>query len=111
MITRKEYLSNSRELFHEYYGQFVTKGLINLVRDVFGTAKLIKAYQEDKNLNNIPLEEWDRIPVDCFINIDKYRESSGGHYALVDAVCIAKTAAKQIVFEERPDLRNYHKEN
>lgn len=110
MITRKEYLSNGKELFDKYYGQFVTKELIELVKNIFGIDELINAYQEDRPLNNIPLALWDRILVEHYIDIDKFKQINGT-YSLSDRVCLAKTAANQAIFEERPDLINYHKEN
>ena len=111
MITRQEYLSNSRELFHEYYSQFVTKESINLVKDTFGTDKLIKAYQKDKSLNTIPLHEWDRIFIDKSINVTQFKKVNESFYTLSDRVCLAKNAAKQIIFEKLPSLRNYYKES
>lgn len=104
MITRQEYLSNSKELFHKYHGQFVTKELIELIKDTFGVDKLVNAYQQDNHLNTIPLHEWVHIFIDNSIDVAQFKKVNEGFYTLSDKVCLAKNAAKQIIFKERPDL-------
>lgn len=91
MFTRKQYLNG--ECTHEqYYEQFVTDQIKDLVLRVFGRAELTEAYQKDPNLNNIPLYHWDNLA--RHVNCGKAMKPCGDYPTLAGQVCILKTAAR-----------------
>jgi hypothetical protein len=96
MITRQEYLDNSRGKFHAYYGQFVTDRLREAVLSRFGLTKLQQAFEEDPTFNTIPLRRWDRFPTENYIDIANFKAINMS-FSLSDKVCLAKNAARQIV--------------
>lgn len=99
IITRGEYIEfDSRKLHREYYGQFVTEATKNVVKEAFSVEKLIWAFGSDKNLNNIPLNEWDAINGVTRHNGKRLKEA-GEVWSLSTGVCILKEAARQIVEE------------
>ena len=110
MITRHQYLQNTK-LHNEYYGQFVTDFIKQMVKRRFGIERLVAAYQEDKNLNNIPLVNWDGLGIHLMHPSLKNEEHSspyldhelikatGQGYSNAGAVCILKEAARQLISE------------
>lgn len=101
-MNRKQYLDG--ECSHdEYYGQFVTPGLISYVVSRIG-ANRIKA-STDEHMNDITLASWDRLTgVSGLIDASLFKACDNVTYApeyadkflwsLSDQVCIAKRAAK-----------------
>ena len=102
IITRQQYLANSKELHHAYWLQFATPGTYDLVRHFIGVDK-IKA-SKDPAMNDIRLAHWDAL--NQFIkdtvntkakNIsDGYTEPGKYLWSLSDCVCIAKAVAREI---------------
>lgn len=104
---RSDYIGNLpdgavRATHRQYYGQFVTPEIKNLVlRRIASVEQLVKAAQADRHLNNIPLQQWDNVRV--FSSTAKALEQAGDYLTLCGQVCILKEAALQIV-EENSDL-------
>jgi len=91
MKTRKQYMNN--ECSHaEYYGQFVDSSVIARVTSRISKKAIMAS--TDPHMNDIPLKEWDAIPVSSHI-ADKLKEC-GDYLTLSGSVCINKAAARQI---------------
>lgn len=97
MMTRKDYLSASRDEAHvahrRYYGQFVDQRTITAVVREIGADKLLAS--TDPHFNDIPLARWDRL-VD-FLPLAASLRDAGDYLTLGGGVCIAKEAARQYV--------------
>lgn len=97
-MTHEEYLDLSRTgdslaAFHQYYGQFVTPYVTELVRARIGEDR-IKA-SKDVHFNDIPLKLWDEL-VPCVRHAVSVRnEDINGTRAvsICECVCTLKTAA------------------
>lgn len=84
-----------RELIHHnYYLQFSSPALEKLVIDRFGLDRLKEAYATDKNLNNIPLQQWDDLfPIfQRLVDRQKIKELGEG-MSLSTCVCTLKNIA------------------
>ncbi len=98
MITRRQYMDH--EFTHEeYYGQFATPAVQNLVARNVGKDTLRRS--TDPYLNDIPLQRWDALaallPSSVVSAIMDANESThGGKRAisLSDKVCVLKAAAR-----------------
>ena len=102
MITRQQYLQNTN-LHNEYYGQFVTNDIRQMVLQRFGIKQLAEVHQEDEDLNNIPLVNWDGLGIyllhdSPFLNHNLIKETQQG-YSNAGAVCILKEAARQLIIQ------------
>lgn len=94
MITRTQYL-NGGATHDEYYGQFVTDDVLELVRSRIGE-KHIRA-STDPHFNDIPLARWDALRTAVIMLCGAaIREAQGYGASLSDCVCIAKAAALKI---------------
>lgn len=95
MIKRSEYMEH-KVTHDEYYGQFVTSAVTNVVKTLIGESA-IKA-STDQHLNDIPLNRWDNLHEQigsiCGKKLKEANESDG--WSLSDTVCIAKACARQI---------------
>ena len=90
MITRKQYLTG--EYSHrEYYGQFVTSAMVNRVAEMIGRDRLHAS--RDEHLNDIPLAEWDLLPV--WSSVAAAMKECGDYLTQAGAVCLHKEAARQ----------------
>ena len=93
--TREDYMNN-RVTHKEYYGQFVTEGLKNVVARRMGVDAIHAS--KDEHMNDIALFRWDNmdrlIPQDVIREIQ--RASGTKAYSLSDIVCVAKEAARQM---------------
>lgn len=97
MISRSEYVAGNVS-HDEYYGQFVTDALLQVVKSRFGEAL---QGSRDEHFNDIPLQRWDAvaeylgdISPDIVRAIAKANGSGG--ISLSDKVCVLKRAAKRI---------------
>ena len=104
MITRQQYLQNT-ELHDQYYAQFVTDRIKQMVLRRFGIERLVAAYREDTDLNNIPLVNWDGLGIHLlhdspFLDHDLIKTTRQG-YSNAGAVCILKEAARQLITEDK----------
>lgn len=100
-MTRKEYLDLSRlgngiEAFHQYYSQFVTPYVTEVVRRHIGEDR-IKA-SKDVHFNDIPLPLWDRlVPLVRHAISVRNEEINGTRcVSICECVCTLKTAAHNI---------------
>lgn len=97
-MTRKEYLDLSRlgngtEVFHQYYSQFVTPYVTEVVRTCIGE-DIIRA-SKDVHFNDIPLKLWDEL-VPCVRHAISVRnEDINGTrcVSMCECMCTLKTAA------------------
>lgn len=106
-ITRQQYLNNTK-LHNEYYAQFVTEEIKQLVLRRFGIEKLCAAYEEDTDLNSIPLVNWDGLGIHLmhgsrYLDRQLIKETGQG-YSNAGAVCILKEAARQLIQEHSTQL-------
>lgn len=105
MITRKEYLAleyvddaTAMARHREYYSQFVTPKVKQLVLRYIGRERLLRS--TDPHLNDIKLPEWDwLVPHIDGVAVTLLREA-GDFLSLGTGVCILKEAARQIIEEE-----------
>lgn len=105
MITRKEHMAReyvdaatAMARHREYYSQFVTPGVKQLVLRRIGRKELLRS--TDLHLNDIELARWDRLV--SYIDgaaVTLLREA-GDFLSLGSGVCILKEAARQIIEEE-----------
>lgn len=106
VFTRQQRLNN--ECTHEqYWGQFVTGEHRLYVKQRFGIEKLKSAFEQDKNLNTIPLDKWDGCwgigsPIPFMILAMPMKDVSD-YLTPAGIVCILKEAARQIVKEPEND--------
>lgn len=99
---RADYVWNKTVTHRQYYGQFVNQKIIDLVAGVFGEEELTKAFEEDNNFNNIPLQTWDRIGNiihTASLNDEMFKAKD--YVTKSGLVCILKEAAKQIVEQSK----------
>ena len=102
MKTRQEYLAGICS-HDEYYRQFVTDYMINIVRSTLKSSNLKKCFAEDPYLNNIKLDEWDSLAFYTCASNHTLKElliKAKDSYSLATGVCIMKQAAKIIIETE-----------
>lgn len=92
MFLREDYV-NGKVTHRDYYGQFVTPEAKAIVITSIPVELLIAS--TDRHFNDIPLQEWDRMPAPRFLNEKMKR--CGDYLTLAGKVCILKEAARQIV--------------
>lgn len=97
MMTRSEYMENSRERHDAYYRQFVTPATIAFIESNIGLEKLQKSTCE--HLNDVVRWEqggrtwlWDRSP----INTQLAKECGEG-LSMSTRTCVGKAAARMIL--------------
>lgn len=105
MLTRKEHMAReyvddatAMARHREYYSQFVTPKVKQLVLRRIGRKELLRS--TDPHLNDIRLALWDRLV--CQIDgvaVTLLREA-GDSLSLGTGVCMLKEAARQIIEEE-----------
>lgn len=60
MITRKEYMANSRELHRAYYRQFITAQMKDIILRELGMKRL-SSCNDIEHFNDIPIHRWDAM--------------------------------------------------
>lgn len=97
-MTHEEYLELSRtgdsiEAFHQYYSQFVTPYVTEVVRTYIGE-DIIRA-SKDVHFNDLPLKLWDELIPCVRHDIASKNEKLNGMRAVsvCECVCTLKTAA------------------
>lgn len=100
MKTRTDYM-NGMCTHYEYYSQFVTPQIKNLVLHHIGDAAFLnRRLCEDRNLNNIPCCVWDTIVLHHkYVGIIDEQNDGRKIYSLSNGVCVLKCAAQMIVDE------------
>ncbi len=97
-MTRKEYMDSSfprNNAHREYYAQYVTESIRLLVKSRIGLSRLQKS--TDEHLNDIPLDEWDRLAPIINRSANSLLRANGDFPTLNSSICIAKEAARQIL--------------
>jgi uncharacterized protein YmfQ (DUF2313 family) len=104
MITRAEYMANSRELHQAYYLEIAqAAGWRNRISDKMLTRVKAALAAGDKHLNTIPLSEWDHLTgfPHCGGLSRAVRERHPGFGAtLSDGVCALKALARYLAEQE-----------
>ena len=95
MITRKEYMQNSKKLFHAYYLEIAKEAGID-----YSESDLLPRVKEalkagDEHLNTIPLSIWDANGMYTQRTINTAMKKRGDFWSLAGSVCVHKTAAKE----------------
>ena len=99
MITRQDYV-NQKATHREYYGQFVCDQVKSWVLRAFTKQELMQS--TDPNLNDLPIDRWDRvIPSPVPFTLVSRMTRVGDYATLGGLVCIAKEAARQIIEENQ----------
>lgn len=96
MYTRQDYLS--RRCTHEqYYAQFVTEQVKDLVAQSIGIDRLKASIAPA--FNDIPLLEWDSlVPIlEVYHDMRAKKKAHGDTWSIAGGVCILKEAARQLV--------------
>lgn len=98
-FTRSERLNN--ECTHDqYYSQFVTDSIKNIVRDRFGIKQLKSAFNDDKSFNSIPLIKGDALAeLLKYENVGHKMRELGDYPTLAGLVCVLKYAARHLINE------------
>ena len=95
--TRQQYINN-QVTHREYYAQFVTAGVIQLVKSAFKMSELVEG--KDQHFNNTLLFRWDRLMSVVPFEINSKLKACGDGPTLAGVVCILKEGAMQIVEEK-----------
>lgn len=94
MTTRTRTQYHAQECtHHEYYIQFATPALRRAVATKIGVERIKSS--TDPYMNDIPLADWDRLPVALYYNAQRMKQA-GDYLTKAGAVCIAKAIAREI---------------
>ncbi len=91
-IHRNEYM-DGKVSHDEYYGQYLTPEIINLVRNYVTATRIERS--ADQHFNDIPLRKWDSLEPSLRKLVSGLKEN-GEAWSLSTSVCIAKAAARAI---------------
>lgn len=100
--TRADYIAGNCT-HDEFYAQFVTPSILELVKSQIGEVKIKKS--QDPNFNDIPIARWDTLKDGIFLRLDKkkFKRLSSPNapagvmsWSFSDSICIAKEAARQV---------------
>lgn len=105
MITRKQYMANSSELFHDYYSQFITESSTNYIKSSF-TLEQLKA-STDGHLNDVCKMSnggagnwtWDFTPMNIELAREAGEISERGMPSDSCKTCVGKSAARNWMAE------------
>lgn len=102
LITRKEYMNDSKNLHHDYFLQFVTESTKRFINSVFTIEQLLGS--NDPHLNDLAKHEigggwiWNRTP----FNQALMRELGEVNINTAsNSTCVGKAYAKQLIIEAR----------
>jgi hypothetical protein len=113
MITRKEYMANSSEMFESFYGQFVTNETKGFSKGI--AIAIAKDHDKiDSALNQYKsLHYWDSLAANVRIPLSVYNaayEKTDNSVWVSDKLCILKNAVRaellQMGFVESEEYRN-----
>lgn len=102
MITRKQYMENSSELFNEYYAQFITEATEQFILNNIGMKKLEASKCE--NLNDVDKMSngsnntwiWDSTPIN-----NSLLKDAGENSSLSTHTCVGKVCAKKLLTNDK----------
>jgi len=103
MISRSEMIKRDPDLFEAYYEQFSEYPMQCLRTSPAWKAVLEKARKsQDKNFNDIPLEEWYALQAPAFPRpLLRLLEDCGDYMTDAGWVCIVKVAIRRQIREEK----------
>lgn len=90
MITRKEYMANSRELHHPYHAEIAKAAGVNINDPEQYREELAR----DRHLNTRPLLYWDRMAACHRAGISRELKLRGDFWSLASGVCTVKAAIR-----------------
>lgn len=98
MITREQYMANTGPEWHrDYYRQFVTGRVLEIVARGIGVEAIITALAAgDKHLNTIPLYRWDQLQSLLPRDVLAMVKQAGDCYSMSTGTCIFKQAANML---------------
>lgn len=94
--TREDYIDKKACSHREFYSQFVTEGVISLVKRTIGVKRIVNSVEG--SFNDIPLRLWDSVGDWIVQNVSVRKlilQADNAVYTMY-GVCIAKEAAAQI---------------
>jgi hypothetical protein len=101
-MTRQEFWAihdrddcDTAKLHREYYSQYVTQHVRDLVTRTFTVSVLLDS--KDPHLNDIPLKRWDVLVNYLHKTTAEQLKSNGEWLTLGNGVCILKEAARQVI--------------
>jgi hypothetical protein len=95
LITRKQYLAHTTELFDAYWLQFTGEGYRSAVAGMFGPEELVNG---GEHFNGIALARWDDAARKLYPRVKHELFTAAGEiYSLSAGVCMAKVQAKQLI--------------
>lgn len=97
-FSRADYMNNTCS-HYEYYSQFVTQGMKDVILRKYSKEELQKAYGKDEHLNNIPLRWWDSYEEFFKQSIAGTNQKLNGArtWSSSQHTCSMKAAARQII--------------
>ncbi|ROR75985.1 hypothetical protein SAMN06295974_3870 [Plantibacter flavus] len=117
ILTRRQYMHDRVVSHEDYYRQFVTADTIRVVDQVFSLERLTAALENDRNLNSIPLADWDAatfVELRAWPGDTRFRATlpfnrsvaagAGESITRATITCIAKCAAKLLVLQRHTHL-------
>ena len=101
LITRSDYMADCKNLFNDYYAQFITKSTKNFIRDQIGIKKLRTSKCE--HLNDLYSHSqggrgtwiWDFTPM----NMTLIKEAKEGN-SMATHTCVGKECARRFLSGE-----------
>lgn len=106
LITRRDYLDNSQDLFIPYFGQFVTQSTKEFVKLHIGLDKLMEPHV-DSHLNNVRGISliggswiWDYSPINLELAYEAGEVQEGYQPSLHTRTCVGKAAALILIQEQ-----------
>ncbi len=98
IFSRKDYMSKKCS-FNEYYAQFVTDSMKQIILNKFSKEQLTEKYNADEHLNNIPLKWWDQYEEFFKQSIARTNKRINGEsvWSSCEHTCAMKEAARQII--------------
>lgn len=100
MITRKEYMNNSSELFNDYYNQFVTEETNRCIKSTFTLKQLLNS--KDGHLNDVCKHSqggrgswlWDGAPINLKLARELGEVGPNSLPSQSTHTCVGKAAAR-----------------
>lgn len=98
LITRTEYMADSKNLFHAYFLEIAQHAGMNASSLPVSVDKIREALKTDEHLNNIPLAKWDACAIGWKKSVAQVNIAKEGHCtsSLSDCVCALKALAKHL---------------
>lgn len=97
MITREQYMQDSKNLHQQYYLEMAQTANLRTSDLPFTLVQIREAIKTDKNLNNLPLDQWDRRSETIRSQVARAAKIHGAAgYSLCNGVCMLKAFARHL---------------